>query len=189
GSCRSDSMRRALRALCLAGTPLFMSACADFDEQVVYLYFDKDADELSLLVLYQGVHHEGEEAKSQGQIDRFVPDAPRPAHWEVAFGDNWIGHITKDDLDQIARDPSVTPPGRDAAAAFAENIEVANGRFYRDGENRLCGFQRITLRKASRCVLALNRVLSEALPSAAREMTKPFTLNERSLEGFDRAAR
>jgi hypothetical protein len=181
-------MSKALRGLILAGLPLLSSACADFDEQALHLFYDKDTDLLSLLVLYQGIYFKGDPRESQEQLDRFVTSASRPASWSIALGDNWIGHLEKETFERVVRDASATARERQAASALVENLDVVCGRFYRDREKRLCGYQRITLRNASRVLKALNGLLSEALPKAVREMKAPFNLNERSMEGFDRAA-
>jgi hypothetical protein len=168
-------MKRAMLGFAATVLPFALGGCADFGEQTTYFYHDAEHDALHVLLIYQRIAYRGDPAEAQAQLDEFVL---RP--WQIALGDNWLGHLTKQDLERIAADRSSTPAQKRLAERFLGSVDVANGRFYPDKEKGLCGYQVVTLRNVSELLRALNQVVSEAMLEDPPAGKAPFEIGERS---------
>lgn len=176
-------MKRVLAAVVAAVLPFALGGCADFHEQTTYLYHDAERDGLHLLIIYQRIVCKGDPAEAQTQVDEFVTHP-----WQVAIGDNWVGHLTKQQMERVAADSDSTPAQKRLAELLLGSVEVVNGRFYRDDKKGLCGYQRVTVRAISKVLRALNDVVSEAILEDPPTGGAPFGIGPGSRQLIVKAA-
>lgn len=176
-------MKLTLLRVALLALPLGLGACADFNEQTLYLYHDQERDQLHLLILYQGIHYEGDPDESKKQLDEFFSQP-----WHLVIADHWLGHLRRDRLVSDLANFTSSPAEKRVSELLLRNLEVANGRFYQDDATRLCGYQRVTLRKASEFMQALNALVSEVISQEPLKGKAPYDFSERTRALFAQAA-
>lgn len=140
--------------------------CVDFEKETVCVAFPRGRDEVHLLLVYEGIHVAGNEPRdldaAKEQITKFVNSDE-----EFCLADNWITHF-------------VLTPGNDGGDDLwtklkplaRKHIVVHNEAFFRNKAGRLCGYQTVTIKKASQFVAELNRLTSEFVGESLAEDTK-----------------
>lgn len=176
------------RVLAVSLVLLLLCSCVDFDEQTVYFFYDKQKDELHLLVLYQGIHSNENVAESKKDLTKFVT-----TDWEIAIH-SWIGHITKEEIKETINDENTPVAAKKLITFFLENITVTNGKFFHDKDKRLCGYQIVTIKNTSKHIELLNKLISESVPEQINKNEEPFgelnnELNKKSIDLITTAAR
>ncbi len=178
---------------------LALSGCLEWVEQTVTYQHDPKADEARVFQEYHGLFAgdgEGELSKEEvEQLDSVLKGQ------RTFFFANWIFEFTRSRIEEALQNSLAATPGgegeelarkvaqkRDGEALMRlllDNVRVENGEFHLDGQKRLCGTQRVTVRKVSALVPAANRVLRGWLTEEAAKEDRPAEqrlINQRWLD-------
>ncbi len=149
--------------MCMRGLALvpavalsIVAGCVELTGQRISWFHDEAADELRILIFYDGIHDSGSDQYGKGttQVPEFV------ANGDVMVVD-WIFHLEMDLLRRTALDPEASPAERDAAR-LATSMRVEPLGYYREPDGRVGAAQRITIPGVSRFVRELNAAISAA---------------------------
>ena len=164
--------RQLLRTASVLALALLCS-CIEFTSQTVTARYDAERDELRLFQVYHGIYGNSQAAdaitaQEQEQLEAVMNGG------RTFFFNNWITEInlsawreaiTKNQ-ERLAN-PEATLgqrallETRNRVLALAiDAIVIDNGRFYRDAEGQLCGYQQVTIRDFSKLLHELNGLIS-----------------------------
>ncbi len=155
-------------ALCLLGA----SSCIEFESQTLTFRYDNATDTLRIFQLYEGIY--GNDSQDSLSVKEAKQMASVLNDERTFFFANWIFECSKPQLEQFVAqerekqdDPNQKP--REKAAkqelvAFAEmllaNVQIENGPYFLNAEQKLSGYQLVTVENASKVVDQANRAIS-----------------------------
>ncbi len=139
----------------LAGVLFAAASCVHLTGQRIAWFHDVANDELRFLVLYDGIHDNGDAPDGEEQIAKFV------ANGDAMLLD-WPFHFDREDLATASAGPSVTPAERIAFDLVAATKCEAVG-WYREPNGRIGALQRITISHVSKVLAALNDAISRGI--------------------------
>jgi len=142
--------------------PILTSGCVEFGKQSIYLVFNKDRDEVHALLVYEDIRVDAPNAEdlktAKDQLAGFMGEQ-QFCIWA------WPFHV---DLTPNDKDPAEVKKVKDLAR---KHITIKNGAFYTRADGKLCAYQNLTIKDASKFIAAGNDMVSEAL--IADEAKKP----------------
>ena len=172
---------------CLAMTAAFFAFLATgcharYEKQTVYVVFPKDRDEVRALLVYEGlhVHHDpnfkGDEVQAaKREVGDFITKE------EFCLLGGWPFCFT------LAPEKDDGPETREEKAFLRKHLTVDIGAFYTRADGKLCGYQYVTVREASKFVAGLNEKISRAILKEEPGESKEFDRESQAL--IRRAAR
>ncbi|MCZ6641682.1 MAG: hypothetical protein O7F71_08905, partial [Gammaproteobacteria bacterium] len=138
-----------------------LQACVEFERQTIQYRHDTERDELRMLMIYDGIY--GEKARDYPEL-RSVLLRPR-----TFIFSNWVFEYDRDEIVQQLeelkgeQDTKLTLSLRRLFSLLLDNVRVDNGVFYLNNENKLAGYQQVTLSKVSELVAAFNQMVNTGL--------------------------
>jgi hypothetical protein len=147
-------MSRFLRLAVAALLPLLATGCLDIEKQTVYVVTDKDRDEVHALLVYEGLRvsapndaalKEAKEQLSQAIDKKLITLGGWPFILDLGpeKGDNEEAKKLKELL--------------------GKHLTIENGNFFTNADGKLCAYQRVKVKDASKLVAAGNGFISQAI--------------------------
>jgi hypothetical protein len=168
----SRYLRLAVAALLVA----LSAGCVEFEKQTVYFTFPKDRDEVHALVVYEGIRVDNDSNMALKEAKKQLSDFTDEKH-AVFLGWPFVLDLTPQQTD--------TAGEKQFKELVGKHVTIKNGAFYTRADGKLCGYQTLTVRDASKLVAGVNGMISEAMASG-----KPAdSVDEASLDLLRRAAR
>jgi len=158
---------------------VLLCGCLQFEEQSMAYRHDEKTDTLYIFQEYRGISAGQGEGLSEDEIQQLVSVIKTE---RTFFFANWIFEYNREAMLEVQKelkgpatgdDPSLTSEERKQVLGLVElllaNVKVENGPFYYDASKRLCGVQKVTLKKVSEIVRKANEVMPIALKGVAQK--------------------
>jgi hypothetical protein len=177
------SLPRWLR-MAAAGLVAFLATgChAAFEKQTIYAAFPKDRDEIRALLVYEGIHvhhsknFQGDDVTlAKKELAGFV------AEQEFCLLGGWPLQFN------LAPEMGDSDATRKEKELLRKHLTIRNGAFYTRADGKLCAYQYLTVRDASRFVTGINGMISDSV--LAEISSESRILDRESQEMIRRAAR
>jgi hypothetical protein len=159
------------RYLRLAVAALFVvlsAGCFEFEKQTVYFVFPKDRDEVHALVVYEGLRVDKDNDMTLKDAKKQLADFT--GEKQFAFlGWPFIWSLDPDagDNDDVKR----------VKELLRKHVTIKNGAFYTRADGKLCGYQTLIVRDASKFVAGINGHISDAVIA---DKDKPWDSTDRA---------
>ncbi|MBM3301214.1 MAG: hypothetical protein FJY85_14825 [Deltaproteobacteria bacterium] len=154
---------------------LVAGSCITFEKQTATFHYDTQRDKLLIFQVYEGIYgNTNKESLDETEINEMtsVLEGER-----TFFFSNWISEYDRAAVERLVKDLAVEAEQKDAkpevvkakqealalAKLILENAKVENGRFYMNSEQKLSGYQFVTLNNASKVVAQANLCISAAV--------------------------
>lgn len=156
-----------------------LCGCLQFEEQSMSYRYDEKTDTLYIFQEYRGISAGQGEGLSGDEIQQLESVIKTE---RTFFFANWIFEFNREAMLEAQNDLKGPATGDDSSLTSEErkqvlglvelllaNVKVENGPFYYDASKRLCGVQKVTLKKVSEVVRKANEVMPIALKSVAQK--------------------
>lgn len=134
-----------------------IGGCVVLSGQRMAFRYDKAADQLDILLFYDGIHDDPDNAS--GGRDPVKQLADFVANGDIMLLD-WFGHLKLGHLVEEAGAPMNPPAARDFAKVLAEQVKTDPVGHYRDMDGRIGALQIIRIVKASSFIEKANAALN-----------------------------
>lgn len=167
---------RVIALIAAAAFGSLFAGCLEFDEQTVYVEHDAPNDRLILVLDYKGLYagdlatDEGGREVAGGEAVLQLREAVKKR--TAAFVDNWPFAISVREVREKLADEDklqLPPELRDGLIRLLQHVEVLNGGFYVDGEDRICGMQVVIVERVSEFIPLANDLINRAILLDAAE--------------------
>ncbi len=189
-------MRRVL--ICAAACLLSAASCISFEKQTLSFRYDKATDTLRIFQVYEGIYGSASDTELNADETKEILSVLREQR--TFFFANWIFEFNRPDLEDSIRDIEERPqrdtdPRKEAALQESRklimlllaNVTVKNGSFFLNGEEKLSGYQYVTVEHASQVIAQANRTISAWVLASGKDL--PEALSGESKQKILAAAR
>lgn len=172
-------MLKKLSSLLILFLGIVLVGCLEFEEQTLSFRHDEKSDTLYIFQDYRGIYGgERAEGLSEGEREQLTSVLQKE---RTFFFANWIFEYDRERMLEMQKelkgpagtDDSLTGDERKQVLAFVElllaNVKVENGPFYYDASKRLCGVQKVTLKRVSEVIRQANLLMPMALKELAKD--------------------
>ena len=153
------------KRLLLAAAVLLPAGCIELTGQRISWFYDQQADQMQILVHYDGIHDTGQGNRGDEQIPRFVEGG------DMMFVD-WFLHFDMASLRRQIDDPNVSPLAKDWARLIT-SVRTEPAGYYVEPDGRVGAAQLITIPKATEFVKKLNGLVSRQILTIERTGDAP----------------
>ncbi len=171
-------MRSKIAVFLSLGFLLLLCGCLEFEEQSMSYRYDEKTDTMYIFQDYRGISAGQGEGLSEAEI-RELESVIKTER--TFFFANWIAEFDREALIEHQKELR-NPPAEEKPQLSDEerkqlielldlalaNVKVENGAFYFDAEKRLCGVQKVTVKKVSEIIRSANKVI----PMVIRDSVK-----------------
>ena len=172
-------MRSKIAVFFSLGFLLLLCGCLEFEEQSMSYRYDEKTDTLYIFQDYRGIAASSGEKLSADEVQQLESVIKTE---RTFFFANWILEYNREALVEY-HNALKNPLGGEESGwsegkrkQFVElldlalaNVKVENGPFYFDAEKRLCGVQKVTVKKVSEVIRSANKVIPLAVKDSAQE--------------------
>ncbi len=170
-------MRTKIALILSLAVLVLLCGCLQFEEQSMSYRYDEKSDTLYIFQEYRGISAGQGEGLSEDEIRQLESVIKTE---RTFFFANWIFEYNREAMQEVQKegaaasdDSSMTAAERKQVLSLVElllaNVKVENGPFYFDASKRLCGVQKVTLKKVSEVVRKANEVMPIALKGLAQK--------------------
>jgi hypothetical protein len=172
-------MRTKIASILSFAVLVLLCGCLQFEEQGMSYRYDEKADTLYIFQEYRGICAGQGEGLSEDEIQQLESVIKTE---RTFFFANWIFEYNREAMLEVQKelkgpatgdDSSLTPEERNQVLGLVDilltNVKVENGPFYYDASKRLCGVQKVALKKVSEIVRKANEVMPIALKGVAQK--------------------
>jgi len=154
---------------------LLGAGCVEFAEQTLLLRYDAEADTVHLRLLYRGIYagdmDKDDPAKRKKALDEALDQLREVAETKTRFYllDNWPLGVDVAPPEEGKKDD----PGE---AMLRPHTTVRNGRFLFDEKGRLCAWQDVEFKEATKLLQKANQFISLAVMAGKVDVYKQADL-------------
>ncbi len=173
-------MNRINKTTLVVGMALLcvLNGCIEFEAQTLSYRHDLKSDTLYIFQHYRGIFGAKSGPDALGSEEALQLKSVMTGERTFLFN-NWILEYNREALEQtVARPAGEIDESKTYEAAIRklcrlalDHVKVDNAGFYKDDHGRLCGAQRVTIRKVSELVPALNAVFLGVMAGQALDAT------------------
>jgi hypothetical protein len=166
------TMKRAI-VMVLVMLTVSLTSCVRFDKQTLTYRYDAEKDELRIFQVYERISAQGQDGKLTDVEKKELGDVIMGQH--TFFFGNWIleynEKLVKGNIAQSkkrAHDEPHTALEKaelELMEQLVSSIEVENGKFFLNGSNELCAYQKVSVSNVSKLVEKTNQFLSLGIQS------------------------
>ena len=136
---------------------LACSSCVEFERQDLWFRYDEKEDTLRIFNRYGGVFSNGDENEAMQQLASVM------AGGRAFFFSNWLLEYNAREVEEHASSSTNSAEDRSLARMLLDNVSVRNGKFFLGAEGKLCSYQFVEVKNASKLVKAVNAWISRTL--------------------------
>lgn len=172
-------MRTKMASIFSFAVLVLLCGCLQFEEQSMSYRYDEKTDTLYIFQEYRGIAAGNGEKLSADEVQQLESVIKTE---RTFFFANWILEYNREGLVEYRNEVKHPPAGEKPEFSEEErkqlvelldmalaNIKVENGPFYFDAEKRLCGVQKVTVKKVSELIRSANKVIPLAIKDSAKD--------------------
>ena len=149
---------------------LACSSCVEFERQDLWFRYDEKEDTLRIFNRYGGVFSNGDENEAMRQLASVM------AGGRAFFFSTWLLEYNAREVEQAQWPRGTRAEDRSLARMLLDNMSVRNGKFFLSAEGKLCSYQFVEVKNASRLVKAVNTWINRNVgPMTPPELSKRST--------------
>ncbi|MGV3756770.1 MAG: hypothetical protein ACO1QS_15410 [Verrucomicrobiota bacterium] len=158
---------------------VLLCGCLQFEEQSMSYRYDEKTDTLYIFQEYRGISAGQGEGLSEDEIRQLESVIKTE---RTFFFANWITEFDREALREHRNELKNPPADKKSELSEEErklvlelldlalaNVKVENGPFYFDAEKRLCGVQKVTVKKVSELIRNANKVIPIVIKDSAKD--------------------
>lgn len=189
---------RTTARIALVPALLLLSSCIEFEKQTLTFRYDEAQDRLLIFQVYEGIYGRASgDALNEGEAHELASVMERQ---RTFFFSNWIFEYDRKSWEE----GTTKPPGEEEAktpeklelyeelqtlaSLVVDNVEVKNGRFYLNADQKLCAYQYVTIAQASKIVQQANRAISMAVLAKLSEVKPGKDVSRETMDALKDAA-